>query len=455
MKLRTWQQRCTQQAISHYQYHPHFFCLATPGAGKTITASEIAKKLREQNKIDFILCFSPSIEVANSMRATFHYQLGECFNGVIGSIGASYTYSKLLTLPASILQIIEKYRVLVVLDEVHHCAGSDLENSNAWGQEILLHIQNKATYTLALSGTPWRSDKRPIVLSKYLEPDGQIECNYQYGLSEAIQDDVCCVPQIILVDNDAIRVKSENSKIYSSFKQLIADGECQYQDIISSKQVMEYILTSAHKKLLNLRSTEPSTAGLVVASSIEHAYELKKILQEKLNATVVIVNYTMNNSSYIIDEFRHSDDEWIVSIGMVSEGTDIPRLKVCCYLSHIRTELYFRQVLGRIIRKTECHSSYAWLYVLNEQNLAKYAYQIAEDLPKYHVLIKTFQEEPSVDTLQTRKSNSHETTPSTLNDIIDILENSDAAWSAQSVPKMNISVANEFSEKILNLFMIQ
>ena len=32
---------------------------------------------------------------------------------------------------------------------------------------------------------------------------------------------------------------------------------------------------------------------------------------------------------------------------MISEGTDIPRLQLCCYLSRIRTELHYRQVLGR------------------------------------------------------------------------------------------------------------
>ena len=36
---------------------------------------------------------------------------------------------------------------------------------------------------------------------------------------------------------------------------------------------------------------------------------------------------------------------------MISEGTDIPRLRVCCHLSRIRTELRYRQVLGRILRR--------------------------------------------------------------------------------------------------------
>ncbi|MFT4929206.1 MAG: superfamily II DNA or RNA helicase, partial [Phenylobacterium sp.] len=42
--------------------------------------------------------------------------------------------------------------------------------------------------------------------------------------------------------------------------------------------------------------------------------------------------------------------QWVVSVGMISEGTDIPRRQVCCHLSRVKTELDFRQVLGRILR---------------------------------------------------------------------------------------------------------
>lgn len=42
----------------------------------------------------------------------------------------------------------------------------------------------------------------------------------------------------------------------------------------------------------------------------------------------------------IINAFRSSDCHWIVAVGMISGGTDIPRLQMCCYLSRIRTELH-------------------------------------------------------------------------------------------------------------------
>ena len=37
---------------------------------------------------------------------------------------------------------------------------------------------------------------------------------------------------------------------------------------------------------------------------------------------------------------------------MVSEGVDVPRLRVGVYATSARTELFFRQVVGRFIRRT-------------------------------------------------------------------------------------------------------
>ncbi len=43
---------------------------------------------------------------------------------------------------------------------------------------------------------------------------------------------------------------------------------------------------------------------------------------------------------------------WLVSVLMVSEGVDIPRLRVGVYATPARTELFFRQVMGRFVRRT-------------------------------------------------------------------------------------------------------
>ena len=53
-----------------------------------------------------------------------------------------------------------------------------------------------------------------------------------------------------------------------------------------------------------------------------------------------------------IDDFAADDERWLVSVLMVSEGVDIPRLRVGVYATAARTELFFRQVVGRFVRRT-------------------------------------------------------------------------------------------------------
>ena len=49
-----------------------------------------------------------------------------------------------------------------------------------------------------------------------------------------------------------------------------------------------------------------------------------------------------------IDAFEAGTDRWLISINMVSEGVDIPSLRVMSYLTNITSEVYFDQVVGRL-----------------------------------------------------------------------------------------------------------
>ena len=103
---------------------------------------------------------------------------------------------------------------------------------------------------------------------------------------------------------------------------------------------------------------------------------------------------------------------------MISEGTDIPRLQVCCHLSRVKTELYFRQVLGRILRTNDSLNQQAWLYTFAEPKLVEFASRIAEEIPDTPVIfsepieIKLKQEFPepydmTVKTMPPTYSNIH------------------------------------------------
>ena len=387
--LRTWQLECIKQALSKYfSGRSHFLCQATPGAGKTIMAAQLTKELFDMGEIDFVLCFSPSLSVAEGIKSTFSKVLECTFNGEIGSIGVSNTYQSLKYIDKSFWVTMQKYRVFVVFDEIHHCSGDNFENANVWGEQILA-IQSLAKYTLALSGTPWRSDLVPIAMSEYTDPEGQLICDYQYGLQEAIDDGVCRRPRIVLVDNEHLTISSESeTQSFSSILELLEESDTSYLSVIQNREAITYLLSLACRQLNELRIQDPTAGGLVVASSVNHAKIIQTILTNEFDQTSVLVTYYQESALADIDDFRNSAVGWIISVGMISEGTDIPRLQVCCHLSAIKTELHFRQVLGRILRVTPANAQKAWLYTFAERNLIGFSERVEQNIPDVCIFAK-------------------------------------------------------------------
>ncbi|WP_018275099.1 DEAD/DEAH box helicase family protein [Teredinibacter turnerae] len=382
MKLRRWQREAVSRCLSRFNSgQAHFLCLATPGAGKTYMASTVAKRLLDSGKIDYVFCFSPSLNVSVSFQATLESVLRHRLDGLLGAKGKVLTYQSMLNLDEAFWSLFEDHRILVIFDEIHHCAGDQLRNANAWGQKIIQHIQGKATYTLALTGTPWRSDRIPIALTSYCH-EGKVHCDYTYGLAQAIRDGVCRTPRVTGVDNEKITVQNgEKEDVYRSIEDLLRFSRCTYQQLLENTTLIRYLMEQSHQALSAIRKTSPNAGGLIVAASVEHALLIATMLESISGESPSIVTYMHENSQHAIQRFRESNTKWIVSVGMISEGTDIPRLQVCCHLTRVKTELYFRQVLGRILRVQKDGQEDATLIMPAEPKLMAFANRVAEDIP--------------------------------------------------------------------------
>ncbi|WP_083394710.1 DEAD/DEAH box helicase [Marinobacter sp. AC-23] len=460
MQLRVWQSECITQALSLFENQSHFLCHATPAAGKTVMVASVAKALFDRKKIDFVVCFSPSRAVAQSVATTFSQILERSFSGRIGAAGGSYTYQSMSTLPKELWQVLRDHRVLVVLDEIHHCSGAGSDDflvGNSWGRTILDRIQGRASYTIALTGTPWRTDDTPIALARYTQPDGELHCDYEYGLRRAVSDGVCREPRIVLTDNREIHLSSSEHGVqtYSSIRDSIKHGHISYPEFLFRDEVIDHTLSEASKKLSEIRQHTPNAGGLVVAATVAHAEHIASRLAG-LGERSVVVSCRAPNAHQTIDNFRASGDRWIISVGMITEGTDIPRLQVCCHLSRIRTELHFRQVLGRILRLQAGEPSHigGWLYVLAEQNLTEFAHRIGEDLPEQTVV--SFSPKPlkhNFDGLNGRTALPHNTDTSESDIKLDI----GGTWGADKgiappSESTTLTISNHYWNEILSLF---
>ena len=389
MKLRKWQSECISEAYKHYSSGArHFLTLATPAAGKTIFATKLARELVDKSLIDIVVCFSPTAIVASDFTRSLSAEFNARFDGKLGAMGLSRTYQSMSFLDNSFLQLLNEYRVFVIFDEIHHCAGSSIENSNSWGEQIILKIQERAQYTLALTGTPWRSDKTPIVLANYCK-NNKVICDYSYGLSEAINDSVCRVPHITALDNDDINVlhKSER-KTFTSFSELIKHQLISYRAIVEDHEIIRELIQRADRRLNEIRLINAGAGGLIVASSVEHAIVIQRILKNTIGEDSTIVTYREEFPNETIQQYRENTTKWLISIGMVSEGTNIPRLQVCIHLTNIVTELHFRQILGRILRVTNSPTQIGYLFMVAHPDLIEFANRVSEDVPQESSIVR-------------------------------------------------------------------
>ncbi|MEL0616449.1 DEAD/DEAH box helicase family protein [Cobetia marina] len=423
--LRAWQARCIETALQRLSdQRPHFLCQATPGAGKMLMAAVLTEELILNGSIDHVIYLGPTSAVVERARETFSQILGRPMQGRLGDVGIALTYQALSFRLEDLKQLCRQGRVLLVWDESHHAAGatacaaknaytsSAATGANQWGM-ALLALERDVRFTLALSGTPWRTDGSCLPMLRYMAPSHEAASasepsvptlptadsdrlalipDFTYPLRDAIQDDVCRTPQIYLIDNDDIRLVAEQQAqretlYYQSIPALLRHPGVHYAALLRHPGPQQHLLDVSSQRLRQLQEKDPTAAGLVVASNISHAEDIADCLKQ-MGQTVCLVTSQTEGAHARLEAFRYGHTSWIVSVNMVSEGIDIPRLQVCCYLSHVRTEQYFRQVLGRIIRRRHAQDDACYFYALNESTLRHYAYRLFDDLPDEHAAIQ-------------------------------------------------------------------
>ncbi|GEA11052.1 DEAD/DEAH box helicase family protein [Alteromonas sp. KUL49] len=383
--LRLWQQICHDQAITHFMngYH-QFGCLATPGAGKTIFAAATIKRLFDLDMIDYVICVAPSLTVKAGLRSTFEHVLSLPMDGQFNAVGVCMTYQSLASLPPALLNRLRSYRLAIVLDEIHHCGGQDKAEATAWADPLLaLTYQNEQAYTLSLSGTPWRSDRLPVTTLRYnalLSP----QMHYCYGLKEAIADDVCRAPIVSVIDNEhwTVTTEQDGTTHHASLASLLSHDGLRYEMVLENPRFVSHMLSLSVQELTKRRRRYADAGGLVIASSIAHAKYIQAELESMTHEPICIITSEDPDSQDKLNRYRKSRQKWLVTVGMVTEGTDIPRLQVCCHLSRICTELHFRQVLGRVLRRREKRdANTAVLFIPAQPDLITFANRLQCEVP--------------------------------------------------------------------------
>ena len=352
--LRAWQKDATEAVRAHSAQS--FLASATPAAGKTTFGLHIAHRMLSAGFVSRVVVAGPTTHIcrqwaADAARYGIDLEPNRPNSDGPESTdfhGVAVTYQTIAAGPDTHKLASGRRTTLLIADEPHHMG--DLA---AWGLQTRKAFDG-ARFRLLLSGTPFRSDNSAIPWVTY-DDDGLSQADYSYGYPQALRDRVCRPITFLPYDGEMEWV-SDGRLRSADFDLLLPAAESARRlrtALTPEGEWMGEVLRDGDARLSAVRAEgHPDAGGLVIASDQDHARAIAARLASISGQQPELVMSDEPGASRRIADFASSDRRWLVSVLMVSEGVDIPRLRVGVYATAARTELFFRQVVGRFIRTT-------------------------------------------------------------------------------------------------------
>jgi hypothetical protein len=213
--------------------------------------------------------------------------------------------------------------------------------------------------------------------------------DYTYGYADALRDGGVVRPVYFpRVDGEMEWTTAAGDVVTASFQdELTRDHmSMRLRTALSLEgEWMPAVLARAHEQLREIRQEQHDAGGLVIAIDQEHAHGIARLLRDRFGTPADVVVSDDPTASRRIAEFTANDRPWLVAVRMVSEGVDIPRLRVGVFATTTSTELFFRQAVGRFVRWQAGRADQrAYVYIPDDPRLRTHAFEIAE--ARRHIL---------------------------------------------------------------------
>ena len=379
--LRNWQKNALRQLEAHSG--GNFLASATPAAGKTTFGLRVAWEMLASGRVSRVVVVAPTTHICRQWAADaarYGIDLEPNRPNADGPEttdfhGVTVTYQTVAAGPGVHADAARR-PTLVIADEPHH-----MGDQASWGISARRAFDH-ATFRLLLSGTPFRSDNEAIPWVSY-DDDNISSADFTYGYPDALVDRVC--RPITFLPYDGEMEWSSDGKVWNAdFDMVLPANEAARRlrtALAAEGDWMGEVLRDADARLSEVRAAaHPDAGGLVVASDQDHARAIAGRITAITGEQPEIVMSDEPDASARIAAFSASDQRWLVSVLMVSEGVDIPRLRVGVYATAARTELFFRQVVGRFIRTTDTpRRQMSYLLLPADSRLKQLAFEIERE----------------------------------------------------------------------------
>jgi superfamily II DNA or RNA helicase len=397
--LRAWQTAALTDYVARAPRD--YLAVATPGAGKTTFALSAAAELLGRRVVDRIVVVAPTEHLKlqwAEAAARAGMPIDPTYAAGSGKTSADYvgvavTYAGVAVNPLAMRIRTERFKTMVILDEVHH-AGDAL----SWGEGVR-EAFDPATRRLALTGTPFRSDVNPIPFVTYAPgADGvpRSVADFTYGYGHALADHVVRPVLFMAYSGDlSWRTRAGDEIAARLGEPLTKDLTAQAlrTALDPSGEWIPSVLAAADRRLTEVRRHMPDAGGLVIASDQAAARAYAALLKRISGEPATVVLSDEKGASKRIADFTESDRRWMVAVRMVSEGVDVPRLAVGVYATSTSTPLFFAQAVGRFVR-ARARGETASVFVPSIPTLLQYAAEM--EVERDHVLGRTITDEDDI-----------------------------------------------------------
>ncbi|MBK5223041.1 MAG: DEAD/DEAH box helicase family protein [Acidimicrobiia bacterium] len=380
VRLRRWQKEALDLLEQHGE--PDFLAVATPGAGKTTFALAAVIRHLAAHPRHQVVVVAPTSHLKTQWAraaAALGIHLEPAWSSIGGDLpgdmhGIAVTYQQVAANPDALRR--HSGRFMVVLDELHH-AGDE----RAWGTAVRSAFE-AAPQRLSLSGTPFRSDTHAIPFVRYVADEAVPD--FDYGYEAALVDRRVVRPVYFPAIGGFMEWTAPdgttNAASFDDALDVTRSSQRLRTALSLDSEWLPTVLTQANERLMELRREQPDAGGLVVATDQDHARGIAELLRARHRVTAMVVTSDDPLASSRIAAFADGNVPWLVAVRMVSEGVDIPRLRLGVFATTTTTELFFRQVVGRFVRHTGglARQERAWLFIPDDSRLRHYAATIAE-----------------------------------------------------------------------------
>ena len=239
--------------------------------------------------------------------------------GKTKNIDADYLFASVATISRNLDRFRPNDFDYIVFDEAHHLPAEEQQR---------IYNYFKPKFILGMTATPDRTDgKKVYPLFDYNIP-------FEVRLSDALEENLICPFH------------------YFGISELLIDGTAYNHGDFYNLSIENQV-----KAIVNEVNNHPFSGdrirGLIFTREHSKAIELQKELNNYYKVATILGNTPEDEREKLFDQLQSDDDilDFIISIDVLNEGVDLPRVNEIIMLRDTDSPIVFIQQLGRGLRK--------------------------------------------------------------------------------------------------------